>query len=180
MSFNKPVTKMNKTKAKKIKKKLLNIKPYYIAGMAMVISALMGAGMLRSPAIALVAYFSWEIFKDDLENYRVLHLNLVGLLAGFVAMAFAGIHFDISIFRSIIFFFIGWGMFQLFEGDIGGGDVRLVTVLAIFMNTVQILSAISLAAAVGMLIGSNLKLKRVPFGALLIVSAWLTFWIVRF
>lgn len=95
-------------------------------------------------------------------------------------MALAGAHFDVSIIRGIVFFFIGWGMFQLFEGDIGGGDVRLVTVLAIFLNTVQILSAISLAAAAGMLIGSNLKMKRVPFGALLIASAWLTFGIVRF
>lgn len=171
---------MNKSKAKKFKSRLINIKAYYVAGVALAVAALMGAGILRSPAIALTAYFSWEIFRDDLENYRVSHFNLAGLFAGFVAMALTGMHFDVSILRAIIFFFIGWGMFQLFEGDIGGGDVRLVTVLAIFMNTVQILSAISLAAAAGMIIGSNLKLKRVSFGALLITSAWLTFWIVRF
>jgi len=171
---------MKKSKARKLKKRLINLKSYYVAGLALAVSALLGVGIFRSPAIALTAYFSWEIFKDDLENYKVSHFNLSGLLVGFIAMAVAGVHFDISILRGIIFFFIGWGMFQLFEGDIGGGDVRLVTVLAIFMNTVQILSAISLAAAVGMLIGSNLKLKRVPFGAILIVSTWLTFWIVRF
>lgn len=171
---------MKKSKAKKIKKRLVNIKPYYVAGVALAVAALLKAGVFLSPAIAVTAYFSWEIFRDDLENYKVSHFNLAGLFVGYVAMAIAGAHFDISILRGIIFFFIGWGMFQLFEGDIGGGDVRLVTVLAIFMNTVQILSAISLAAAAGMLIGSNLKLKRVPFGALLIASTWLTFWIVRF
>lgn len=171
---------MNKFKAKKFKNKLLSVKPYYLAGVALVLSLLFKGGIFLSPAVAVGAYFSWEIFRDDLENYRVSHVNLAGLLVGGAGMALAGANFDVSIIRGIIFFFIGWGMFQLFEGDIGGGDVRLVTILAIFLNTVQILSAISVAAALGMLIGSNLKLKRVPFGALLIVSSWLTFWIVRF
>lgn len=171
---------MNKSKVKKFRKKLLAVKPYYIAGLALVLALILKAGIFLSPAIAVSAYFSWEIFRDDIAEYRVSHFNLIGLLAGGVGMAVAGANFDVSVFRGIIFFFIGWGMFQLFEGDIGGGDVRLVTVLAVFLNTVQILSAISLAAATGMLIGSNLKLKRVPFGALLITSAWLTFGIVRF
>lgn len=171
---------MNKSKAKKIRKRLVATKPYYAAILALALAFLFKAGVFLSPAIAVSAYFSWEIFTDDLTEYKVSHFNLIGLLVGGIAMAFAGANFDVSILRGIIFFFIGWGMFQLFEGDIGGGDVRLVTVLAIFLNTVQILSAISLAAAAGMIIGSNLKLKRVPFGALLIASAWLTFWIVRF
>lgn len=171
---------MKKAKARKFKNRLTGIKSYYVAVFALAVSFLLKGGVFLSPAIAVSAYFSWEIFLDDLTEYKVSHFNLIGLLIGGVAMAFAGAHFDISILRGIIFFFIGWGMFQLFEGDIGGGDVRLVTVLAIFLNTVQILSAISLAAAVGMLIGSNLKLKRVPFGALLIASAWITFGIVRF
>ena len=95
-------------------------------------------------------------------------------------MCLANASFEVSIIRPIIVFLIGWGMFQLFEGDIGGGDVRLATVVAVFLNTVQLLSAISLAAAVGMLIGSKLKMKTVPFGSLLIVASWLSFWIVRF
>lgn len=171
---------MNKSKVKKLRARLIDLKAYYIAAIALGLSLLFKANFYLAPAITSTAYFSWEIFVDDLKSYKVSHFNLIGLLVSGVLMGLAGGHFDSSILRGVIFFFIGWGMFQLFEGDIGGGDVRLVTVLAIFLNTVQILSAISLAAAVGMLIGSNLKLKRVPFGALLIVSAWLTFWIVRF
>ena len=171
---------MNKSKAKKFKKKLLSIESYYLAGIALAVSLLFKGGLFLSPAVAISAYFSWEIFRDDIKEYKVSHFSLTGLLVGGIGMAVAGAHFDVSILRGVIFFFIGWGMFQLFEGDIGGGDVRLVTVLAVFLNTVQILSAISLAAALGMLIGSNLKLKRVAFGALIIASAWLTFGIVRF
>lgn len=171
---------MNKLKAKRFKKKLLSLKAYWVAGVALLVALFFKAGLLLSPAIATCAYFSWEIFRDDLKEYKVSHFNLLGLLLGGILIVISGGNFDVSILRGVIFFFIGWGMFQLFEGDIGGGDVRLVTVLAIFLNTVQILSAISLAAALGMLIGSNLKLKRVAFGALLIASAWLTFGIVRF
>lgn len=171
---------MKKLQAKKLKDRLLGVKAYYVAAVALVLALLFGASFYLSPAIAFSAYFSWSIFIEDIESYTVSHLNLLGLLGGGVLMAIAGLDFDFFVLRPILFFLIGWGMFQLFEGDIGGGDVRLVTVLAIFLNTVQILSAISLAAAAGMLIGSNLKMKRVPFGALLIATSWLAFWIVRF
>lgn len=171
---------MKKLQAKKLKERLMGVKAYYVAGFAFAMSLLFGASLYLGPAVAFCAYFSWAIFLEDIESYTVGHFNLLGLLGGGVLMALAGMHFDISVLRALIFFLIGWGMFQLFEGDIGGGDVRLVTVLALFLNTVQILSAISLAAAAGMLIGSNLKMKRVPFGALLIATSWLVRWIVRF
>lgn len=171
---------MKKSQAIKIKGRLLGINVYLVAGLALALSLLLGASIYLAPAIAFSAFFSWSILIEDIENYKVSHFNLLGLLGGGALMAIAGTDFDLSIWRPVLFFLIGWGMFQLFEGDIGGGDVRLVTVLAIFLNIVQILSAISLAAALGMLIGSNLKMKRVPFAALLVATSWLTFWIVRF
>ncbi|HRV76344.1 MAG: hypothetical protein H6799_01200 [Candidatus Nomurabacteria bacterium] len=171
---------MNKSKAKKFKKKLLSIESYYLAGIALAVSLLFKGGLFLSPAVAISAYFSWEIFRDDIKEYKVSHFSLTGLLVGGIGMAVAGAHFDVSILRGVIFFFIGWGMFQLFEGDIGGGDVRLLTVVALFLNVVQLLAAISLASAVGMLVAWQFKIKRVPFGSLLIVAFWLSFWIVRF
>lgn len=171
---------MKKLQVRKLKERLLEIRAYYVAGFALALSLLVGANFYLAPAIAFSAFFSWSIFVEDIEKYTVGHFNLLGLLAGGALMAIAGLHFDLSIIRPLIFFLIGWGIFQLFEGDIGGGDVRLVTVLAIFLNTVQILSAISLAAAIGMLVGSNLKMKRVPFAAILIATSWLAMWIVRF
>jgi Flp pilus assembly protein protease CpaA len=126
------------------------------------------------------AFFSWRIFVGDIKTRKVDNWDIAGLLAGGGLMCLAGASFEVSIIRPIIVFLIGWGIFQLFEGDIGGGDVRLATVVAVFLNMVQLLSAISLAAAAGMIIGSRLKMKTVPFGSLLIVASWLSFWIVRF
>jgi Flp pilus assembly protein protease CpaA len=171
---------MNKKKARVFRKRIIGLNPLYVSAVSLPLSLIFGADIFLALAISFTGYFSWSIFQVDIEEYKIGHFNLAGLLLGCVAMTFAGADFNVSILRAIIFFLIGWGMFQLFEGDIGGGDVRLVTVAALFLNVIQLLSAISLAAATGMLIASRLKMKRVPFGALLIVSFWLSFWIVRF
>jgi Flp pilus assembly protein protease CpaA len=171
---------MNRKKAKILRKRILGLNPLYLSGASLALGLIFGADVFLALTVAFSAYFSWSILQVDIDEYKIGHFNLVGLLLGCAAITVAGADFNVSIIRAIVFFLIGWGMFQLFEGDIGGGDVRLVTVAAIFLNVIQLLAAISLASAVGMLVASRLKMKRVPFGALLIVSFWLSFWIVRF
>lgn len=170
---------MNK-KIKKLLKKLVQVNPYYVGVLAVLVSLIMGGGFILSPAVGVSAFFSWRIFVGDIKKRKVDNWDVLGLLLGGGLMYLGDASFELSIIRPVIVFLIGWGMFQLFEGDIGGGDVRLATVIAVFLNTVQLLSAISLAAAAGMLIGARLKMKTVPFGSLLIVASWLSFWIVRF
>ena len=170
---------MSKSKIKKFVNKLVGINALYPMGLALVISFVVSRNFLIAPFVGLAAYCSWRIFVGDIKLRKISNLDLFGLLLSGLAIYLLISPFDVSILRSVIVFLIGWGMFQLFEGDIGGGDVRLLTVAALFLNVVQLLAAISLASAVGMLVAWQFKIKRVPFGSLLIVAFWLSFWIVR-
>ncbi|MDQ5913477.1 MAG: hypothetical protein QG623_95 [Patescibacteria group bacterium] len=171
---------MSKTKLKKIVNQLTSISAIYVALFAVVASYAVGRDFLVSPFVGLGAYYSWRIFVGDIKFRKISNFDIAGLLVSGIAIYLLIAPFEISIVRAVIVFLIGWGMFQLFEGDIGGGDVRLLTVAAVFLNVVQLLAAVSLASAIGMALGYKLKIKRIPFGSLLIVSFWLSFWIVRF
>jgi Flp pilus assembly protein protease CpaA len=118
--------------------------------------------------------------QEDLADYKIGDLNLILLIVGGGLLKYLGSGVGFYPIQALVAFLIGWGMFQAFEGDIGGGDVRLLTVAALFLNLIQLLAGISLAAAAGLLIGQRLRLRKVPFGALLIVALWLSFGVVRF
>lgn len=167
-------------KLAKVKSKILKVRAYQVALLTLGVSLLFGAKPVLAPAIALASYFSWEIVVEDIKTLKVNNLKLFLLFLSGVAMSLAGANLSESWLRPIVFFLIGWGMFQLFEGDIGGGDVRLVTVFAVFLDSIKMLAAISLAATLGWIIGYKLKMQRVPFGALLVVCFWLAFGIVRY
>lgn len=180
MVYNLSLMKSSVKNFKKLKGNLLKVNSGVIAVTGAGLGLVFGAPLILVPGIMGAGFFSWRIFKDDLARLKVVYLNLIGLLVFVLTMWVVDANFAISIPRALITFLIGWVVFQLFEGDVGGGDVRLATVVAVFLNTVQLLSAISLASFVGLLLASFFKLKKIPFGALLIVATWLSFWIVRF
>lgn len=171
---------MTKNKIKNFVNKSVKINALYPLILSALVSFAIGRDFLVSPFVGVAAYFSWKIFVGDIKLRKIGNLDLFGLLASGLIIYLIISPFEFSIIRAVVVFLIGWGMFQLFEGDIGGGDVRLLTVAGLFLNVVQLLAAVSLASAVGMIVAARYKIKRVPFGSLLIVAFWLSFWIVRF
>ncbi len=169
-----------RSRLRNLKKWLLKLNSVAVGVLAAGLSLVFGAPLALMGGVFGAAFFSWRILKDDLAKLKVENLNLLGLVVAILAMWVLNANFEVSLLRACITFLIGWGIFQLFEGDIGGGDVRLASIGALFLNTVQLLAAVSVASFAGLIIAYFWKVKKVPFGSLLIVSLWLSFWIVRF
>jgi len=172
----------------KNKNRIINLNAVYVG----IFGALASCGVILAngnldvlnfrvvPVVGLVAFASWRILQEDLEDYKISNLNLMLLIAGGGVLKYLNSGVGLYPWQALVIFLIGWGLFKAFEGEIGGGDVRLATVAGLFLNLVQLLAGISLAASVGILIGVKFKIKRIPFGALLIIALWLSFGIVRF
>ncbi len=169
-----------RTKLKKFQKKLIKINPLYSALLACVLGLALKSGITLGIAIGATAYFSWRLMVSDLKERKIHNLDLLGLLVSGCAMEILGANLDVALIRAVVAFLVGWLVFQLFEGDIGGGDVRLVTVLALFLSTTQLFVTVSVASLSGIVIASAFALRRVPFGSLLIIFSWIVYGVIRF
>lgn len=169
-----------KSKISNLKSSFLKLNSGLVASVATLLSLALGAPLIILGGVFAAAFFSVRIFKEDLAKLKISDLNLLGLVVSVILMWALGAKFELSLLRACITFLIGWGIFQLFEGDVGGGDVRLASVGALFLNTIQLLAAVSVASFGGLVIGYFWKVKKIPFGSLLIIAFWLSFWIVRF
>lgn len=169
---------IDKKSAKKLRNQNINFLDFAISILALISSVILGLDVGAALALAALVFFSIRIFQEDLKNYRVRYLDLLGVFIPTLILHNFGISLEVNVLQAIIFFTIGWILFQVFDGKIGGGDVRLLATGALFLSYFQILSAVSLAAIVGILIGDKFKNHKVPFASLLIAAYWISYFVV--
>ncbi|MEM6676739.1 MAG: prepilin peptidase [Pseudomonadota bacterium] len=102
----------------------------------------------------LFVYIMWS----DAKNMRIPNIACLMILVVFLATGSWGLPLETFLWRlghTLIAFFIGWGIFTISSGKVGGGDLKMIIALVPFVpgihvGFVLILWAIWTLVAVGL------------------------------
>lgn len=119
--------------------------------------ALVAATAAMAVLMVLIAWY-------DLKALRIPNWTVLGIVAVYVVTGLWGLPLDAFLWRllyGVIMLFVGFGLYRISSGNIGGGDIKMIAALTPFIASLWDLGFVLITFAVVSIFGlMTLKLIR--------------------
>lgn len=112
-------------------------------------SALMAATGAMAVLMAIVAWY-------DLKALRIPNWSILAMVGIYVVTGLWGLPWDEFLWRllyGVIMLFVGFGLYTISAGNIGGGDIKMIAALTPFIGSLRDLGFVLLSFALVSVIG---------------------------
>ncbi|MEM7497349.1 MAG: prepilin peptidase [Pseudomonadota bacterium] len=116
------------------------------------------------------------VMYSDVKDGRIPNIACLLVLAVFLATGSWGLPLETFLWRLayvVIAFFVGWGLFTISGGAVGGGDIKIVIALVPFVPGVHVGSALIIWSACALfsvllflIVRKVMKRRDTPFSSL--------------
>lgn len=115
-------------------------------------------------ATAAMAVLVLLIAYHDLKSLRIPNWTILAIVGVYVVTGLWGLPLDLFLWRllyGVIVLFVGFGLYSISAGNIGGGDIKMIAALTPFIEGLRGLGYVLLTYAVVSIVGLMvLKLVR--------------------